>query len=99
MPGIVTPPRGIAGRSTDEGFMGRMAACRDPRRFSYMKELGMGNWRYALVCLNSGDTHFRPEDAPTFPFLGVFSGRFGVLLESQITLSQVNRTRWSRATL
>lgn len=72
MPGIVTPPRGIAGRSTDEGFMGRMAACRDPRRFSYMKELGMGNWRYALVCLNSGDTHFRPEDAGAhvMPFAG-----------------------------
>lgn len=41
----------------------RMETRHGLRQLSYMKELGMGNWRYVLVDLDNGGARILPEDA------------------------------------
>lgn len=51
------------GEEDRHALVERMETRHGLRQLSYMKELGMGNWRYVLVDLDNGGARILPEDA------------------------------------
>lgn len=51
------------GEEDRRALVERMETRHGLRQLSYMKELGMGNWRYVLVDLDNGGARILPEDA------------------------------------
>lgn len=51
------------GEEDRHALVERMETRHGLRQLSYMKELGMGNWRYVLVDLDNGAARILPEDA------------------------------------
>ena len=51
------------GEEDRHALVERMETRHGLRQLSYLKELGMGNWRYVLVDLDNGGARILPEDA------------------------------------